>query len=78
MLALNREIDETLFWNKVRIIVVLGIFKIDQVSPLEPEDSYPMELTIITRVVVLPYAGIDASPAADATGKFKTISPEAI
>ena len=78
LLALNREIDETLSPGQVRIIIMFRVFEIDQVSSLEPENPDPVKLRIMARMIVFFHTGIDASPAADASGKFKTITPEGI
>ena len=55
---------------------MLGVLEIDEVSPLEPEHPDPVELGHRARIVVLLDAGINASPAADASGKLKAITPK--
>jgi hypothetical protein len=67
-----------LFWDLRRIVVMLGVFKIDKVSSLKPENSDPMELRFISGIIIFFYTGIDASSAADAPGEFKTVAPEGI
>ena len=57
---------------------MFGVLKVDQVSPLEPEDPDPVELTVGAGVIVFFDTGIDASSAPDAPGKLKAISPEGI
>jgi hypothetical protein len=48
LLALNGEIDESFFWNQVRVIVMFRVFKIDQVSSFESENPDPLELGVVT------------------------------
>ena len=50
LLALNGQIDESFFRNQVRVIVMFGVFKIDQVSSLESENPDPVELRIMAGV----------------------------
>ncbi len=57
---------------------MLGIFKVDQIPPPESEDPDPVELRVMTRVIVFFYAGVDAPPAPDAARKFKAVTPEGI
>jgi hypothetical protein len=78
LLALNREIDESLLGNQFRVIVMFRVFEIDQVSSLEPENPDPLELRIMARMVVFLHTGIDASSAANTSGKFQAVSPEGI
>jgi hypothetical protein len=78
LLALDGKIDKPFLRNRVRIVVMLGVFEIDQISSLQLEDPDPMELTFITGLVIFLDTRIDASPAADASGKLKTVTPEGI
>jgi hypothetical protein len=55
---------------------MLRAFKIDQISTLEPENSYPMKLGFVARIIVFSYACVDTPPAADAPGKFKAVAPQ--
>lgn len=68
VLALYRHIDEIFFRNQRRVVVMLGVFKIDKISPFEPENPDPMELRLVARIIVFFYTCIDASSAANATG----------
>jgi hypothetical protein len=70
LLTLNREIDESFFWDQIRVIIMFRVFEIDQVSSLEPENPDPVELRIMARMVVFLHTGIDASSAANTSGKF--------
>jgi hypothetical protein len=76
LLALNRKIDISFLRYDVRIVVMFRVFKIDQISPFQPEDSDPMELRVIAGVVVFFHAGVDAPSAAYASGKLKAIAPK--
>jgi hypothetical protein len=78
LLALNGEIDESFFWNQIRVIIMFRVFEIDQVSSLEPENPDPLELRIMVRMIVFFHTGINTSSAANTSGKFQTISPEGI
>jgi hypothetical protein len=78
LLTLNGKIDESLFWNQVRVIIVFGIFEIDQISSFEPENPDPVELRIMARKIVFFCTGINASAAANTSGKLKAICPKSI
>jgi len=78
LLTLNGEIDESFFWNQIRVIIMFRVFEIDKVSSLEPENPDPLELRIMARMIIFFHTGIDTSPAANASRKFKTVSPEGI
>jgi hypothetical protein len=78
LLTLNGEIDKSFFWNQIRVIIMFRVLEIDQVSSLEPENSDPLELRIVARMVVFFYTGIDTSSAANTSGKLQTVSPEGI
>jgi hypothetical protein len=78
VLTLHRHINEPFLRNLVRLIVMFRVFEIDQVPSFESNDPDPVKLRMTAGVIVLFRTGIDASPAADATGKFKAISPEGI
>jgi len=78
LLTLNRKIDESLFWNQVRVIIMFRIFKIDQVSSLEPENPDPVELGMMAGRIVFFYTGINASSAANTSRKLKAICPKSI
>jgi hypothetical protein len=76
VLALNRQIDEAFLWDCLRIIVMLGVFKIDKISSLEPENPDPLKLRFIAGIIVFFNTGIDTSSTADAPGQLKTVTPE--
>jgi hypothetical protein len=76
LLTLNRKIDESFFWNQIRGIIMFRVFEIDQVSSLEPENPDPLKLRVMARMIVFFHAGIDTSPAANASRKLQTVSPE--
>jgi len=73
LLALHRKIKEPRLRNKVRIVEMFGVFKVNQVSPLEPENTNPLELGVMARVVVFFHTRVNAPPAADAAREFKTV-----
>ena len=66
LLTLDREIEESLLRNSFRVIVMLRVLEIDQVSSLESEDPDPLKLRIMARMIIFIHTGIDTSPAADA------------
>jgi hypothetical protein len=76
VLALYRKIDEPFLWDLRRIVVMLGVFKIDKISSLKPENPDPLELRFLAGIIVFFYTGIDASSAADASGEFETVTPQ--
>jgi len=76
LLTLDGDMDESFLRDCFGIIVMLGVFEIDQASPLEPGDPDPVELAIVSGVVILLCTGIDASSAADTPGKLQPITPE--
>jgi len=78
VLALHGHVEKPFLRDLGRIVVMLGVFKIDQVSSLEPEDPDPVELGFVSGVIVFFYTGINAPPAADTAGKLKTVAPESI
>jgi len=78
LLALDGEIEKPLFWNRVRVIVMVGVFEIDEVSPFESENSDPLKLRIMARLIVFFYTGIDASSAPNASGKLEAVCPKGI
>jgi hypothetical protein len=78
VLALDRQIEEVFLRDLRGIIVMLGVFKIDQIPPLEPENPDPMELRFVAGIIVFFYTRVDASSAADAPGKFKTVTPQGV
>jgi hypothetical protein len=78
LLALDRKIDIPFLGHRVRIVVMFGVFKIDQISSLQLEDPDPMELTFVAGLIILLDTGIDASPATDASGKLEAVTPEGI
>lgn len=57
---------------------MLGVFEVDQVPSLEPENPDPLELRFVAGMIVFFDTGIDASSAADTPGKFKTVTPQGI
>jgi len=76
LLTLDGDVDGSFLRDRFGIIVMLGVFEIDQASPLEPDDPDPVELAIVSGVVILLGAGIDAPSAADTPRKLKPITPE--
>jgi hypothetical protein len=57
---------------------MLGVFKIDKISSLQSYHSDPVELRFMAGIIIFFYTGIDTPSAADATGKFKTITPQSV
>ena len=57
---------------------MLGVFEVDQVTPLELEDPDPLELMFVTGVIILFYTRIDTSSAPDAPGKVQPVPPQRI
>jgi hypothetical protein len=47
LLTLDGKIDESLFRNQVRMIVMFRVFEVDQVSPFESENPDPLKLRIM-------------------------------
>jgi len=78
LLALDGKIDIPFLRNRVGIVVMFRVFEIDQISSLQLEDPDPMKLTFVAGLIILLDTGIDASPAADASGKLKAVAPEGI
>ena len=78
LLALNGKIDIPFLRNRVRIVVMFRVFEINQISSLQLEDPDPMKLTFVAGLIILLDTGIHASPAADASGKLKAVTPEGI
>jgi hypothetical protein len=78
VLALDRQIDEPFFWDQVRIIIMFGVFEIDQVSSLEPENPDPLKLRVMSGIIIFFYASINAPPTTNTARKFKAIAPEGI
>jgi hypothetical protein len=78
LLTLNGKIDESLFGNDFRVVVMVRIFKIDQVSSLEPENPDPLKLRIMARVIIFLDTSINASPAANTPGKLQAVRPKGI
>jgi len=78
LLALNGKIDIPFLRNRIRIVVMFRVFEINQISSLQLEDPDPMKLTFVAGLVILLDTGIDASPATDASGKLKAVTPEGI
>ncbi len=76
LLALNRKVGEPFLRYEVRVVVMVRVLEIDQISPPQAEDSDPVELRIIAGVVVFLYTGIDAPSAANASRKLKAIAPK--
>jgi hypothetical protein len=76
LLALDREIDEPLLRNGIRVIIMFRVFEIDQVSSLESEDPDPVELRIIARMIVFLHTSINASSTANTSRKLQAVSPE--
>jgi hypothetical protein len=78
VLALHREIEKSFFGHLRRIVVMFGVFKIDKTSSLKSENPDPMQLWLVSGIIVFSYTRVNASSAADAPRKFKTITPEDI
>jgi hypothetical protein len=78
LLALDGQIDEPFFWDQVRIIIMLGVFEVDQISSLQPENPDPLKLGFISRLIVFFHTRINTSPASDTPGKLETIAPKGI
>jgi len=78
LLALDRQVDEPFFWDQVRIIIMFGVFEVDQISSLEPENPDPLKLGFISRLIVFFHTRIDTSPASNAPGKLEAIAPKGI
>jgi hypothetical protein len=78
VLALDGHIDEPRLRNLFRIVIVFGILQIDQGALLEPDDPNPVELRILTGIVIFIGAGIDASSASDTAREVQTIAPEGV
>jgi len=78
LLALNGKIDIPFLRNRIRIVVMFRVFEINQISSLQLEDPDPMKLTFVAGLIILLDTGIDASPATDASGKLKAVTPEGI
>jgi hypothetical protein len=47
LLALDRQIDEPLLGDLRGIVIMLGVFEIDEIPSLEPEDPDPVQLRIM-------------------------------
>jgi hypothetical protein len=78
VLALNREIKKPFLRHLRRIIVMLGVIKFNQASPLESENPNPLKLVLRARVIIFFYTRVDAPSASNASGKIETVSPEGI
>jgi len=78
LLALDGQIGEPFFWDQVRIIIMFGVFEVDQISLLEPENPDPLKLRFISGLIVFFHTGINTSPASNAPGKLETIAPKRI
>ena len=48
LLTLNGKIDKAFFRNEIRVIIMFGVFKIDQVPSLEPENPNPLKLRVMS------------------------------
>jgi hypothetical protein len=57
---------------------MFGVFEIDQISSLQLEDPDPLKLTFVAGLIILFDACVDASPATNAPGKLKAVTPEGI
>jgi len=66
MLALYRHVDESRLRYQRGIVIMLGILQIDQSALLEPDDSNPVELRVLTGIVIFLGTGIDAPSTSDA------------
>jgi hypothetical protein len=77
-LALNGEVDKSFFWNQIRVIIMFGVFKVDQIPSFEPEHPDPMKLRIMSRMIIFFHTGIDTSSAPNASGKLQAVCPKGI
>jgi hypothetical protein len=78
LLTLDGKIDESFFGNQVRVIVMLRVLKIDQISSLESENPNPLKLRVVARVIIFFHTGVDASSTANTSGKFEPVCPKRI
>jgi hypothetical protein len=78
VLALDGHVHESRLRNLFGIVIMLGILQIDQGALLEPDDPNPVQLRIVTGVVIFNGTGIDASSASDTTREVQTIAPEGV
>jgi hypothetical protein len=78
VLTLDGHVNEPRLRNLFGIVIMLGILQIDQGALLEPDDPNPVELRIVTGVVVFIHTGIDAPPTTDAAREIQTITPQRI
>jgi hypothetical protein len=78
LLTLNGKVDESFFGNDFRVVVMVRIFKIEQVSSLEPENPDPLKLRIMARVIIFFHTSINASPASNAPRKLEAVCPKGI
>ena len=78
VLALDRKIDKPLFRYQGSFVVMFGVLKVDQATPLKPEDPDPVELMVRSGVIVFFDTGVDAFSASDAPGEIQSIPPEGI
>ncbi len=76
MLALDGQVEIFFLRNEGRVIVMLGVFKVDQGSLLESDDPDPVELGMPPGVVIFFCTGIDALPAADTPGEIEPVAPQ--
>jgi hypothetical protein len=78
LLALDGQIDKPFFWDQVRIIIMFGVFEVDQISSLQPENPDPLKLRFVSRLIVFFHTRINTSPASNAPGKLEAIAPKGI
>jgi len=78
VLTLDGHVHESRLRNLFGIVIMLGILQIDQGALLEPDDPNPMQLRILTRIVIFIGTGIDAPSASDTARQVQTIAPEGV
>jgi hypothetical protein len=78
VLALDGHVNESRLRNLFGIVIMLGILQIDQGALLEPDDPNPVELRILTGIVIFIGTGIDASSTSDTARQVQTIAPEGV
>jgi hypothetical protein len=78
VLALHGHINESRLRDLFGIVIMLGILQIDQGAFFEPDNPNPVQLRIVTGVVIFIGTGIDTFSAPDTAGEVKTVAPESV
>jgi hypothetical protein len=78
VLTLDGHVHEPRLRNLFGIVIMLGILQIDQAALFEPDDPNPVELRILTRIVIFIGTGIDAPSTSDTARQVQTIAPEGV